>query len=144
MKTKQTIYDCCIIELNKIQNRAGNITIVEDNLDLPFKVKRVYYLYDIPSGATRGGHVHKALHRFMIAASGSFDVVMDDGMNKKVVELNRPNYGLYIPPGIWAELINFSSGAISLNLVSDKYDENDYIRDYDKFIIFKNEISSNS
>jgi dTDP-4-dehydrorhamnose 3,5-epimerase-like enzyme len=80
----------------------------------------------------------------MIAASGSFDVVMDDGMNKKVVELNRPNYGLYIPPGIWAELINFSSGAISLNLVSDKYDENDYIRDYDKFIIFKNEISSNS
>ncbi|MBN1598675.1 MAG: WxcM-like domain-containing protein [Bacteroidales bacterium] len=129
-----TVYDCCIIKLTKIHDRAGNITVVEENVDLPFPVKRVYYLYDVPSGADRGGHAHKELHHFMVAASGAFDVIVDDGRNKKIVELNRPDYGLYIPPGIWVELINFSAGAISLNLVSDYFSEEDYIREYDEFL----------
>lgn len=129
-----TVYDCCIIKLTKIHDRAGNITVVEENVDLPFPVKRVYYLYDVPSGADRGGHAHKELHHFMVAASGAFDVIVDDGRNKKIVELNRPDYGLYIPPGIWVELINFSAGAISLNLVSDYFSEEDYIREYDDFL----------
>lgn len=129
-----TVYDCCIIRLKKVHDRAGNLTVVEENIDLPFQVKRVYYLYDVPSGADRGGHAHKKLHHFMVAASGAYDVIVDDGRNKKMVELNRPDYGLYIPPGIWVELINFSAGAISLNLVSEYFSEEDYIRDYDNFV----------
>ncbi len=136
MNRKTTVYDCCIVKLKKIHDRAGNITVVEENVDLPFVVKRVYYLYDVPSGADRGGHAHKELHHFMVAASGCFDVIVDDGRNKKIVELNRPDYGFYIPPGIWVELINFSAGAISLNLVSDYFDEEDYIREYQDFINF--------
>jgi dTDP-4-dehydrorhamnose 3,5-epimerase-like enzyme len=139
MRSKKSIYDSCIIKLNKINDRSGNITVIEENLHLPFAVKRIFYLYDVPGGSERGGHAHYELHQFMVAASGCFDVVLDDGINKKVVELNRPYYGLYIPPGLWIEVINFSSGAISLNLVSDTYKEEDYIRDYQEFLKFSNE-----
>jgi dTDP-4-dehydrorhamnose 3,5-epimerase-like enzyme len=139
MNTNSSIYDCCIIELNKIHNRSGNITIVENKVNIPFDVKRLYYLYDVPGGAQRGGHAHQELHQMIVAASGCFDVVLDDGKNKKVVELNRPYYGLYIVPGIWREIINFSSGAICLVLASHKYDKNDYIREYNRFLNFKNE-----
>lgn len=142
MFKKSKIYDCFVVELNKIHNRAGNITVIEENVQLPFIVKRIYYLYDIPSGADRGAHAHLALEHFMVAASGSFEVMLNDGRNKKVVELNRPNIGIYIPPGIWVEVLNFSSGAISLNFVSEKYDETDYIREYHDFIKRKNENSS--
>jgi hypothetical protein len=139
MITKSSIYDCCIIELNKVHNRSGNITVIEGNRDIPFGVERIYYLYDVPGGAERGGHAHKDLQQLIVAASGCFDVVLDDGKNRKVVELNRPYYGLNIVPGIWREIINFSSGAICLVLASHKYDKEDYIRDYNQFIIFKNE-----
>ena len=135
--SESTIYNCCVIELNKIQNKAGNITFVERNVHLPFDVKRVYYLYDVPGGGLRGGHAHKQLQQLIVAASGCFDVVLDDGINKKVVELNRPYYGLLIVPGIWRELMNFSSGAISLVLASEKYDQDDYIRDYEIFKEYK-------
>jgi hypothetical protein len=137
MKNGRTIYDSCVIKLNIINDRAGNITVIEENLHLPFKIKRIFYLYDVPGGSERGGHAHYKLHQFMVAASGCFDVVLDDGVNKKVVELNRPYYGLYIPSGLWVQVVNFSSGAISLNLVSDKYKEEDYIRDYQDFLKYK-------
>jgi len=128
-----SVYDCSIIKLPKIHNRAGNITIVEPFNNLPFDVKRIYYLYDIPSGAKRGGHAHKELYQLVVAASGSFDVMVDDGVNKKIVTLNRPDFGLIVVPGIWRELFGFSSGAICLVLASHKYDENDYIRDYTSY-----------
>lgn len=137
MEKKVTIYDCSIIELPKIHNRAGNITPIEGKRNIPFDVKRVFYVYDIPGGEDRGAHAHKKCHQFLIAASGSFDVFMDDGINKKTVNLNRPYYGLHIPPGIWAAEQSFSSGAICLVLASHKYDEKDYIRDYTKFLKFK-------
>jgi len=137
MNTGATIYNCSVIELNKIHDRSGNITVVEGNNHIPFKVERVYYLYDVPGGAERGGHAHKNLHQLIVAASGCFDVVVNDGRNKKVVELNRPNFGLLIYPGIWSELINFSSGAISLVLASHLYDESDYIRDYKDYLKYK-------
>jgi dTDP-4-dehydrorhamnose 3,5-epimerase-like enzyme len=142
MNDKTSIFNCNIIELEKINDRAGNLTVVEE-WQLPFPLKRIYYLYDIPSGADRGGHAHKVMHHFMVAASGAFHVVLDDGNNKKVIELNRPNYGLHIPPGIWVELINFSSGAISLNIVSTNYDESDYMRDYQEFLLSKNRTKKN-
>jgi uncharacterized RmlC-like cupin family protein len=133
MIIKSSIYDCCVLELNKVHNRSGNITAIESNLDIAFDIKRIYYLYDVPGGAERGGHAHKELQQLIVAASGCFDVVIDDGRNRKVVELNRPYYGLYVVPGIWRELINFSSGAICLVVASHKYDENDYIRDINAF-----------
>jgi hypothetical protein len=139
MNTCSSIYDCCVIELNKIHNRSGNITTVENNINIPFDVKRLYYLFDVPGGAQRGGHAHKDLHQLIVAASGCFDVVLDDGKNKKTVELNRPYYGLLVVPGIWRELFNFSSGAICLVLASQKYDKNDYIREYNEFMEFKKE-----
>ncbi|MBU3928635.1 MAG: FdtA/QdtA family cupin domain-containing protein [Bacteroidetes bacterium] len=135
-----SIYDCVILPLCKIHNRAGNITIVEGKTNIPFDVRRIYYLYDIPGGEIRGGHAHKVLYQLIIAASGSFEVILDDGINKKVVNMNRPNYGLLVVPGIWRELIEFSSGAICLVLASEKYTEEDYIREYLKFIDYKNEI----
>jgi dTDP-4-dehydrorhamnose 3,5-epimerase-like enzyme len=137
MIKKSSIYDCHIIELNKIHNRSGNITAIEGEVDLPFCIRRVYYLYDVPGGAERGGHAHKELQQLIVATSGCFDVVLSDGKNRKVVELNRPYYGLYVVPGIWREIINFSSGAICLVLASHKYNENDYIRNYEDFIEFK-------
>ncbi|GLW61731.1 hypothetical protein Hthe01_20800 [Hydrogenophilus thermoluteolus] len=125
---------CCILELPKISDPRGNLTFIEANRHIPFEIRRVYYLYDVPGGAERGGHAHKTLHQFIIAMSGSFDVVLDDGRQKKRVHLNRSYYGLYICPMIWRELDNFSSGAVCLVLASDLYDENDYYRDYDAYL----------
>lgn len=139
---KSSIYDCVILPLNKIHNRAGNITIVEGNKNIPFDVKRIYYLYDIPGGEDRGAHAHKELKQLIIAASGSYTVILDDGLNKKIVTLNRPDYGLLIVPGIWRELMEFSSGAICLVLASHGYDETDYLRDYKQFLKFKENDSS--
>ncbi len=130
---KTTVEDCRLIELSKHERDSGNITVVENHTDLPFAVKRVYYLYDVPGGEARGGHSHKELCSLLVAVSGSFDVVLDDGVSTCTVTLNRPNYGLLIVPGIWRELNNFSSGSICLVLASEYYDEADYIRDYDEF-----------
>lgn len=132
-----SVYDCVILPLNKIHNRAGNITIVEGNRNIPFDVKRIYYLYDIPGGEDRGGHAHKELRQLIVAASGSFNVLLDDGLNKKIVTLNRPDFGLLVIPGIWRELMEFSSGAICLVLASELYDENDYIRTFEGFSKYK-------
>jgi len=134
-----SIYNCCVIELNRIHNRSGNLTSIEGMNNIPFNLKRLYYLYDVPGGAERGGHAHKKLEQLIVAASGCFDVVLDDGKNRKVVELNRSYYGLYVVPGIWREIINFSSGAICLVLASEKYDAADYLRDYNEYLIYKNE-----
>lgn len=130
---RPTVFDCSIIELPKIQNRVGNITPIHNSVEVPFDIKRVFYLYDIPGGESRGAHAHKECHQFLIAASGSFEVLMDDGRTKRIVQLNRPYLGLHILPGIWASEINFSSGAICLVLASHEYNEEDYIREYEKF-----------
>ena len=124
---------CRLINFPTIAETRGNLSFVEGNNHIPFPIKRVYYLYDVPSGATRGGHAHKTLEEIIIALSGSFDVVLDDGKEKKVVFLNRPHYGLYISPGVWREIENFSSNSVALALASDFYNESDYIRDYEVF-----------
>jgi len=131
------ISDCSVIQLPKVHNRAGNITAINANLDVPFDINRVYYLYDIPGGESRGGHAHKELYQLLVAASGSFDVLLDDGRTKKRINFNRPYTGLLIVPGIWRELDNFSSGSVCLVLASHKYDESDYIRCYDTFLELK-------
>jgi hypothetical protein len=130
-----TIYDCSVIELPRIHSLSGNITPVYGGLHIPFDIARVYYLYDIPGGETRGGHAHRRLQQLIVAVSGSFDVLLDDGVNRKVVNLNRPYFGLYLPHLIWRELLNFSSGGICLVLASEFYDESDYYRDYDEFVL---------
>jgi len=135
---RSSVYDCHILPLAKIHNPAGNITIVEGNINVPFNLRRIYYLYDIPGGESRGGHAHKELYQLIVAAGGSFEVLLDDGTNKKIVRLNRPNFGLLVVPGIWRELFEFSSGSICMVLASHKYDEDDYIRQYDKFKDLKN------
>ncbi|MDR0372314.1 MAG: FdtA/QdtA family cupin domain-containing protein [Nitrososphaerota archaeon] len=125
---------CRIVNFPKVTDYRGNLSFIEENLQIPFQIKRVYYLYDVPSGASRGGHAHKELHQVVIALSGSFDVILDDGTSsRRTFFLNRPHYGLYIPPGIWRELENFSSNSVALSLVSLVYDEADYLRDYDAF-----------
>ena len=134
---KTTIYDCAIIKVPKVSNRTGNISIVEGLKNLPFEPKRIFYIYDIPAGEARGAHSHKECHQFIIAASGSFEISLDDGVNKKTVALNRPFYGLHIPPGIWAHELNFSSGSICLVLASEKYNANEYIRNYTEFLTYK-------
>ena len=138
--TKSSVYDCVILFLNKKHNRAGNITIVEGQKNIPFIIKRVYYLFDIPGGESRGGHAHRELFQLIVAAGGSFDVILDDGTNKKIVTLNRPDYGLMVVPGIWRELVEFSSGATCLVLASHGYNSADYIRDYHEFKNIKNEL----
>lgn len=130
---QSSVYDCSIVHLDRVHNRAGNITALENNRSIPFEVRRVYYLYDVPGGEERGGHAHYELQQFVVAVSGAFDVLLDDGINKKVVHLDRPFIGLHVTTGIWRELLNFSSGSVCLVLASHKYDEHDYIRDYDKF-----------
>jgi len=137
MNRKPTVYDCSIIELPKISNRLGNITPIHEYENIPFKIERVFYLYDIPGGEDRGAHAHKECHQFLIAAGGSFEIVLDDGRNKRTVVLNRPYFGLHILPGIWAAEQGFSSGSICLVLTSHKYDEADYIRDYEDFLKYK-------
>lgn len=129
-----TINDCRIIDLPRISARQGNITPVERLKTIPFDIKRVYYLYDVPGGETRGGHAHKGLHQLIVSVMGSFDVILDDGKERKTVSLNRAYYGLYVPPMIWRELENFSSGGICLVLASQLYAEDDYIRDYTLFL----------
>lgn len=123
-----------IVELPKITDQRGNLTFVEGGNHIPFDIKRVYYLYDVPGGAERGGHAHKELQQLIIAMSGSFDVVLDDGSEKKRFHLNRSYYGLYVPTMLWRELDNFSSGAVCMVLASNKYDEADYYRDYDEYL----------
>ena len=132
-----TVFDCSLLEISKINNEAGNLTILENGLNIPFDVKRIYYLYDVPSGSARGGHAHIELEQYIIAACGSYDVILDDGKNKKNFTLNRPNLALHILPGMWRELDNFSSGSISMVLASKLYDEKDYIRDYNQFLNYK-------
>lgn len=135
---KGTVYDCTIIELAKHHsNRKGNISIVENRTTVPFEVKRTYFLYDIPGGQSRGAHAHKELSQLIVAASGSFTVTLDDGNVKRSFTLNRPWQGLYVVPGIWRTLEDFSSGAVCMVLASHLYDENDYIRDYQEFITLK-------
>lgn len=127
------ISQCKIMSLSEISNDKGNLTIVEEFEHVPFNIKRIFYLYGIPKNALRGGHAHKSLHQFAIAAMGSFDVTVDDGRESKTFHLDRPDHGLYIPPMIWDELENFSPGSLCLVLASDHYDEVDYIRDYATF-----------
>jgi dTDP-4-dehydrorhamnose 3,5-epimerase-like enzyme len=135
-----TINDVRLIEVPKIHDTRGNLSVIEGSTT-PFEIKRVYYLYDVPSGSERGGHSHIEQQEFLIALSGSFDVILDDGNSKKTVTLNMPNFGLLIPTGIWRELQNFSSGSVCLVLASAVFDEADYIRDFDHFKLFKNRIS---
>jgi hypothetical protein len=135
--TLTTVSECCVNELDKNHRIKGNITVVENRQVVPFDIERVYYLYDVPGGEERGGHAHKDLSQLIVAASGSFDVVLDDGTTKKTITLNRPYQGLYVVPGIWRELVNFSSGSSCLVLASHKYDEADYIRDYNEFLKYK-------
>ncbi len=131
-----TVFDCSLIFMPKISDPRGNITAINNHAEIPFEVKRVFYLYDIPGGESRGAHAHRECHQFLVAASGAFEVFMDDGRTKRQVMLNRPYTGLHIPPGIWASEVNFSSGAICLVLASHLYTEHDYIRDYNEFLLF--------
>ncbi len=133
-----TVYDCSIIEIDKHHHDKGNISVVENVKTIPFEIKRVYYLYDVPGGESRGGHAHRELRQLIVAASGSFDVTLDDGNVKRTFSLNRPYQGLLVVPGIWRELNNFSSGSVCLVLASQIYDEEDYLREYIDFIEYKN------
>lgn len=129
-----TIEDCKLIELPKISDPRGNLTFVEGGNHVPFDIKRVYYLYDVPGGAERGGHAHKELHQLIIAMSGSFDIILDDGVERKRIHLNRSYYGLYVCPMIWREINNFSSGSVCMVLASSLYEELDYYRNYTTFL----------
>lgn len=133
---KSSIFQCNIIELSKISDRAGNLSFVENSKNIPFDIKRVYYIYDVPGGSDRGGHAHKNLEQFVIAVSGAFEVSLDDGTNKKIVRLDRPFMALHIQKGIWRETRNFTSGSVCMVLASEEYDEKDYIDDYNKFVAF--------
>lgn len=135
---KLSVFDCSLIYLPQVGDRSGHITPVNNNVEVPFEIKRIFYLYDIPGGESRGAHAHKDCHQFLIAASGAFEILLDDGKTQRQVLLNRPNLGLHIPPGIWASEINFSAGSICLVLASHEYDELDYIRNYDNFLGYKN------
>lgn len=135
---KTSVYDCSVIEIDKHHHEKGNLSVIENGKTIPFHVKRVYYLYDVPGGESRGGHAHKELQQLIVAVSGSFDVKLDDGKQKRTYTINRPYQGLLIVPGIWRELDNFSSGSVCLVLASTEYSAEDYIREYDKFIEYKN------
>lgn len=138
----KTIYDCPVIELPRHQSeRLGNLTVVQSSQTVPFDVKRIFYIYDVPGGESRGGHAHKEIYQFIIAVSGSFAITLDDGRHKKTILLNRPYLGLLIVPGIWATLEDFSSGAVALVLTSDHYNPEEYINDYHEFLQQRNAIS---
>ena len=138
---KYSVFDCTMVELDKHHgDREGNLTVVENGTTLPFDVKRVYYLYDIPGGEGRGAHAHRDLEQLIIAASGSFTVTLDDGKCKRSFFLNRPYQGLYVKPGLWRDLLDFSSGAVTMVLASEVYQKEDYIRDYQEFLKFREEI----
>ncbi|WP_020069841.1 sugar 3,4-ketoisomerase [Paraburkholderia caledonica] len=128
------LFDCKIIDLPKIADPRGNLTFMEGRRHIPFDIKRVFYIYDIPTGGSRGAHAHKELHQFLICLSGSFDVALDDGTDKKTIRLNRPWQGLHIPPMIWAAELNFDPGSVCLVLASMAFNESDYYRDYDQFL----------
>lgn len=132
-----SVSDCKIVDLSKVHNDAGNITVLENNKNVPFNINRIYYLYDVPMGADRGGHGHYELQQYIVAASGSFTFVLDDGISKKEFFLNDPSKALHIQQGIWRELKDFSSGSICLVLASHEYNESDYIRDYDEYLKYK-------
>lgn len=136
-RDKVSVYDCSLYQLNKFHDPEGNLTVVAENIHVPFAIDRVFYSYDIPGGEDRGAHAHKDCHQFIIAASGAFEVVLDDGTNKRTVTLNRPFWGLHVPPGIWASEQGFSSGSICLVLASQGYSEDDYIRNYDEYLSTK-------
>ena len=135
-----TIHDAITLDITKVHDTRGNLSVIEGNA-VPFEMKRVYYLYDIPSGARRGGHSHKNQQELLVALSGSFDVILNDGSEQKTVTLNKPNVGLLIVNGIWRELQNFSSGSVCLVLASDVFEEEDYIRNFEDFKLSKNGIS---
>lgn len=135
----KSVFDCSLCELNKMHDKKGNLTYIYENVHVPFSINRVFYSYDIPGGEDRGAHAHKECHQFIIAASGAFEVVLDDGVNKRTVQLNRPFWGLHVPPGIWASEQGFSSGSICLVLASHGYSEEDYIRNYDDFLRYVEE-----
>ena len=135
---KYNVFDCSMVELDRHHSdRKGNLTVVENSKTLPFDVKRVYYLYDVPSGESRGAHAHKELEQLVIAASGSFKVTLDDGTCKRTFFLNRPYQGLNVKPGMWRDLDDFSSGAVCMVLASEVYQKEDYIRDYEEFLAFR-------
>lgn len=134
---KSTVFDCTLLQFSINHREVGNITSINGGVELPFSIQRVYYLYDVPGGESRGGHGHKALQQLIVAASGSFDVIVNDGSVKRTFSLSRPNVGLLMPPGLWRELDNFSSGSICLVLASLPYDEEDYLRDYQTFLDWK-------
>lgn len=126
--------DCCIVALERHYDPRGSLTAVQNDSKLPFAIRRVFYLYDVPGGTERGGHSHRTLHQMLVAVSGSFTVTLTDGVDTRRVTVNRPYQGLYIPPGIWNVMDDFASGSICLVLASDVYDENDYVRDYQEFL----------
>lgn len=131
------IHDVKLIELPKFNDPRGNLSFAENNKQIPFEIKRTYWLFDVPGGETRGGHAYKNTEELVIALSGSFDIVIDDGKERKTFVLNRSYYGLYIPKGLWRELINFSTNSLALEFASTPYDKNDYIRDYNDFLKMK-------
>lgn len=131
------VSECRMIDLPQVCDLRGNLTFIEGNIHIPFDIQRVYYLYDVPGGSERGGHAHKALHQLIIAMSGSFDVMLDDGHEKKRFNLNRSYYGLYVCPMMWRELDNFSSGSVCMVLASNRYAEDDYYRDYNEYLSAK-------
>jgi dTDP-4-dehydrorhamnose 3,5-epimerase-like enzyme len=137
MGKNSTVFDCSLITFDKNHRVKGNLTSVTNNKQVPFDIKRIYYLYDIPGGLSRGAHAHKDLKQLVVALSGSFDITLDDGQVKRTFQLSRPNMGLLIPAGLWRELYNFSSGSICMVLASELYDEQDYLRDYNEFSTWK-------
>jgi hypothetical protein len=137
MVENSTVFDCSLITFEKNHQLKGNLTAVTNHKQVPFDIKRIYYLYDMPGGLSRGAHAHKALQQLVVALSGSFDITLDDGQTKRTFQLSRPNIGLLMPSGLWRELYNFSSGSICIVLASALYDEHDYLRDYNEFLAWK-------